>query len=110
MTLQLTFVGAPERLPSGKWLRVEIRDTSYADAPAVLVKRVETTIPASGREKDPTVTVDLDAVPDGGATVWAHVDADGDGRVSKGDFVTVESYPVGVAPLQRTAIRLKKVF
>jgi uncharacterized lipoprotein YbaY len=105
MALQLTIVSAgDEPLPPGSPLRVELHDTSYADAPAVVLKRVDTTVAKKGRET--TVTVEAD-VPDG-ATVWAHNDVDRDGRVSKGDFISMQSYPV-TASTQKTTIKLKKV-
>ena len=107
MALQLTIVAAgDEPLPAGSPLRIELRDTSYADAPAKLLKRVDTTVARRGRTT--TVSVPLDAeVPDG-ATVWAHNDVDRDGRVSSGDFLSMESYPVTSAA-QKITIRLRRV-
>jgi uncharacterized lipoprotein YbaY len=108
MTLQLTIVSAGgEPLPPGSPLRVELRDTSFADAPAVVVKKVETTVPKTGRTTSVSVSMEVTTIPDG-STVWAHVDVDRDGRVSKGDLISVESYPV-TATTQKTTIRLKKV-
>ena len=109
MTLQLTIVCAGgEPLPPGSPLRVEIRDTSLADAPAVLLRRIDVVVPKKGRTNSMSVPVDLATVPDG-TSVWAHIDVDRDGRVSRGDFVSVESYPVNDAPSQKTTIRVKKV-
>lgn len=109
MTLQLTIVSAGgEPLPAGSPLRVEIRDTSLADAPAVLVRRIDVSVAKTGRTSSVSVPIELKTVPDG-STVWAHIDVDRDGRVSKGDFVSVESYPVTPASVQRTTIRVKKV-
>jgi uncharacterized lipoprotein YbaY len=109
MKLQVTvsaFGGEP--LPAGSPVRVEIRDTSLADAPAVLLQRATVAVPATGRTSTVPLTIDLAAVPDG-TTVWVHIDVDRDGRVSKGDYVSVESYPVTNLPLQSLAIRVKKV-
>ena len=106
MTLHLTIV-SPEALPAGKPLHVEIRDTSQADAAAVLVKSQTTTVPATGAPV--TLSIELQRVPDGG-TIWAHVDVDGDRRVSKGDFITMESYPVQTSGSeQRMTVRIKRV-
>jgi uncharacterized lipoprotein YbaY len=107
MTLKITIVGdAP--LPPGSSVKVEIRDTSLADAPAIVLHRVAVDVPKAGRTMTVTVPIELTGVPDG-TTVWAHVDADRDGRVSKGDYVSVESYPVKLASAQNLTIRVKKV-
>lgn len=109
MKLQLTIVCVSgEPLPPGSSLKVEIRDTSLADAPAIVLQRISVAVPKAGRTMAVPVPIELTTVPDG-TTVWAHVDADRDGRVSKGDFVSVESYPVTRARLQKLTIRVKKV-
>jgi uncharacterized lipoprotein YbaY len=101
-----SYEGAP--LPAGCPVRVELRDTSVADAPAVLVHQAKATVPARGRTSTIELTIKVAAVPDG-TTAWAHIDVDRDGRVSKGDYVCVESYPVANLPIQSLAIRVKKV-
>ena len=107
MTLKITIVGdAP--LPPGSSVAVEIRDTSLADAPAIVLHRVTVDVPKARRTMKVTVPIVLTTVPDG-TTVWAHVDADRDGRVSKGDYVSVESYPVTLAAAQSLTVRVKKV-
>ncbi len=95
MTLELTVVcigDAP--LPPGSSVRVEVRDTSLADAPAITLHRAAVDVPKTGRTMTVKVPLELTKVPDA-TTVWAHVDANHDGRVSVGDYVSVESYPVG---------------
>ena len=106
MRLYLTVVST-EALPPGTPLRVEVRDTSQADAAAVRVASHTTKVPAAGGPV--TVSFNLERVPDG-STVWAHADVDGDGRVSSGDFITMESYPVQRSGAeQRTTISIRKV-
>lgn len=95
-------------LPAGKPLKVEIRDTSLADAPAVMLHQVNTVVPLVTRTMALPVKLELASVP-AGTTVWVHVDMDGDGRVSKGDLITVESYPVTSVPRQSLTVRVKKV-
>ncbi len=97
-----------EKLPANSPINVEIRDTSLADAPAVLLKRLKTIIPSTGTTLSMPLTLNLDSVPKG-TTVWVHVDIDGDGRVSLGDLITVESYPVKLAPTQTLTVRVKEV-
>jgi uncharacterized lipoprotein YbaY len=108
MTLQLTIVCAGgEAFPPGSRLIVEIRDTSYADAPSTRLHRAEKAVAKKGKTSSIAVPIKLTSVPDG-ATVWAHVDVDGDGRVSKGDYVTMQSYPVTTSS-PKTTIHVKKV-
>ena len=108
VTLQLTIVsGSDEPLPPGSRLRVELRDTSFADAPAVVVKKIDKTVKKTGRTTSVSVSMDVGSVGDG-FTAWAHIDVDGDGRVSRGDLISVESYPVTPATRQLT-LRLKRV-
>jgi hypothetical protein len=53
--------------------------------------------------------VEIDAPDRPGLTVWAHVDVDGDGRVSKGDWVTVQSYPLPEGEAARLAVAVRRV-
>jgi uncharacterized lipoprotein YbaY len=109
MTLQITIVSAGgDSLPNGSPVRVEVRDTSLADAPAKLVRRVDLAVPETKRTSSLSVRIDIASVPDG-TTLWAHVDVDRDGRVSEGDLVSTESYPVSQAARQALTIRVKKV-
>lgn len=82
-----------EPLPPGASVVAEIRDTSYADALAVPLAATRTGVPQSGAIQNLATEFHVDLVPEG-ATVWVHVDADGDGRVSQGDFITMQSYPI----------------
>ena len=84
--------------PAGTPVHVEVRDTSLADAPAITLGRADGEV----RGRDgwlETLELEVDEAPPG-TTVWVHVDADRDGRVSSGDFLTTASYevPPGGAP------------
>ena len=90
--IEVTAVG-PEQPPAGSRVVVQLLDTTYADAPAaVLAEDVGTTV-ATESPVIHTASVELVGAGDG-ATVHVHVDVDGDGQVSRGDFVTTQSYRV----------------
>src|SRR5438045_3746378 len=86
----------PEALPLGAPVIVEIRDVLYEDEPATVAARAAGAVtgPWPG---DPTgiarIEVELQTPPEAGI-VFVHVDLDGDGRLSIGDLVTMQSYPV----------------
>lgn len=90
-----------EPLPAGASVHAQIRDTSYADAPATPVATTRLDVPPSAATQDLAAEFHVDLVPDG-ATVWVHVDADRDGRVSQGDFITMQSYPIAPNLMQQT--------
>ena len=97
-----------EPFPPGSPLKVELRDTSMQDVPAIVVKQVHASVPKAADTTSMPVTLEVATVPDG-TTLWAHIDVDHDGRVSKGDFVSVESYPITLAPAQSLTVRVKKI-
>jgi uncharacterized lipoprotein YbaY len=94
-------------IPQGSPLLVELRDTSLADAPAVSLKQHRSTVNRT-RAKSLPITIEPGSIPDG-TTVWVHLDVDRDGRVSPGDYITVESYPVTVSGPREMTIRLRRV-
>lgn len=96
--------GAP--LPRGAPVRVELRDTSRADAAARTVASATARVGADGRA---SVAIQME-LPEAwsGCTVWAHVDVDGDGVVSVGDFITMESFPISPGQ-QRMQITVREV-
>ena len=86
--------------PTGAPLRVEVRDVAYADAPAEVLGAAVTEVSgtpgdasAEARPVLGTVTCEVERAPEMGI-VWCHVDVDGDGRVSSGDYITIQSWPV----------------
>jgi len=85
------------RPPAGSRARIEVRDTSLADTEAPLV--AETTADVLGELSTWLLTVELEIPaasiePSARLTVFSHVDVDGDGTISSGDFITTQSYPV----------------
>ncbi len=82
---------------SGATMYVRLEDVSVADAPA----RVVAEDTRRGVSFDPRAGESLKfaiegAEPDPKASysVRAHIDIDGDGQVSRGDFISMQSYPV----------------
>jgi hypothetical protein len=42
-------------------------------------------------------------------TIWAHVDVDGDGSVTPGDFITTVAYPIPPTEGARVDIAVRRV-
>jgi uncharacterized lipoprotein YbaY len=98
---------------SGGTVYVRLEDVSRADAPSRIV--AEQVIRHVGYQPGQTGTLAFELrgqVPDEHARyiVSVHVDVDGDGQVSRGDYITMESYPVLTQGYPRQVIvRLRKV-
>ena len=92
MLLVEVVVEGPERPPPGAPLRVEVRDTALADTEAPLVSEQRAAV--SGERSGWLQNVELDVPEEGHLTVFAHVDVDGDGAISAGDFITTRAYSV----------------
>ena len=108
MNLKVDLVVAGNRPPAGTPVWVQLRDTSVADAPAVVLAEKKTVVQPGNAPVVASVEFEADAVPSD-TTVWARVAASGDmQRTQPGDFVTMTSYPVGPSgrPL---SVELKKV-
>lgn len=102
--------------PDGAPVTIEVRDVSRADGPSVTVATADTVVGALGETTDgtsPTTPPDLAATDIPAAVtvaelevddellvdgrdlaVWARVDLSGQPRVSAGDWITTQSYPV----------------
>lgn len=78
-------------------VRVQVEDTSRADAPSRVVgEQVHRNVHLkSGKDFPFSIAVPADAVDEKSSyTVRAHVDVSGSGVVEVGDFVSTQSYPV----------------
>lgn len=78
-------------------LRVSLLDTSLADAPSKTVLSQVVKNVSYDSEHPQKLTFALSgAVPDEDAqyTVRVHLDLNGDGRISRGDYINMQSYPV----------------
>lgn len=81
------------RPPAGTAIDVQVRDTTFEDAPAEIIARSQGLVRDDPGTWLDTVEVEIPFLPDS-SIVWVHVDVDRDGRVSVGDFITMVSYPV----------------
>jgi len=81
----------------GVIVHILLEDVSYSDAPANVLAEQEIPTLTHRPGTDPPVRFHLTVpAPDPRASyaVRAHVDVDGDGRVSRGDYLSMQSYPV----------------
>lgn len=94
MRLKVNVHSEGERpLPEGAIVRAEVRDTSFADALPEVVAATSGIVEGSSVSQIEGLILDVNQRPDAGV-VWIHVDVNGDGRVSRGDFVSMQAYPL----------------
>ena len=103
----------PERPREGSPVRVEVRDTARADALAPLLAEARSEVGPGASPELATVAVDVPAASlarTSRPTVFVHVDVNGDGAISAGDYITTGSHPVapadGEARVQATVERI----
>jgi hypothetical protein len=108
ITVEVVVAGQP-RPPKGVPIIVQIRDTGYQDAPATVLGEARGVVSGSKDDLLAAIRVDVnaDTLPRH-TTVWAHVDVDNNARVSGGDYVTMQSYPVS-GPSAKTRVAVKQV-
>ena len=92
MVVEVVAEGA-ERPPAGTPLVVQVLDTTYADAPAAVIAEASTEVGPDEGEQLQTVELPFSPTTQGDYRIRAHVDVDGDGAVSLGDYVTTTAYP-----------------
>src|SRR5689334_9359633 len=85
------------RQPAGNvTVHVRVEEASRADAPAAVVAQlvlrgVEVAAAAPPLQFE---LHDIPTVPSGRYVLRAHADVDGDGRITRGDYISTQSYPV----------------
>ena len=103
----------PPRLPSDAKAYVQLLDVSAADAPSRIIAEQVLTGISQKASSGQSIPFDLyGTIPDerGSYIISAHVDVDGDGKISSGDFITMQSYPVLTFGYpNRVSVRVKKV-
>jgi uncharacterized lipoprotein YbaY len=90
-------LGEAQRSFAGATVHVQLEDVSYADAPSSVVS--EQVIPNVSHESGTEHTLEFALygdIPDekGRYIVTVRVDLQGQGRVIRGDYLSMESYPV----------------
>jgi len=106
MELTIEVVAASEPgPPAGSPVIVQIRDAGLQDeaATTVVEKRVTSRASAAG---EPLARAHVKFERRGGdPIVWVHVDVDESGEVSKGDYITMQSYPVREGGSMRVVVK-----
>lgn len=81
-------------------LRVRLEEVSRADAGAqVLAEQIVDITRPAGDSLPYTLIGEVTLEPGGAYTVRAHIDMDRTGAVTRGDFISTQSYPIDVANL-----------
>ena len=103
----------PPRLPSDAKAYVQLLDVSAADAPSrIIAEQVLTDISQKSSSGQAIPFVLYGTLPDerGSYEISVHVDLDGDGKISSGDFINMQSYPVLTFGYpNRVSVQVKKV-
>lgn len=101
--MRIVATGEGERPPVGTPVEVEVRDVTELDAPAIALANARSSVDEAAGDDDSGLTVvELD-VPDDAldpardVTVWARVGASGEARTGRGDWITMQSFPVRTA-------------
>jgi hypothetical protein len=82
------------RPPAGAPVVVQLRDTTFQDVAHPVLAEAHGHVAAEPGERLAALELDLPAAAPTSITAWAHVDADDDGRVSRGDYVTTAAHAV----------------
>ena len=93
---EIKFAGRAN-LPPQATAYIRLLDTSLEDAPAeTIVEEVLEDIARKVNENQAVKFILEGEIEDerGTYTVSAHIDADGNGRMTSGDFISMQSYPV----------------
>ena len=82
---------------SGASVKIEIHDVSRADAKSVTVStfQIHKLSKHSSTANSIPFELSVDFIPRKvNYSIWAHIDVDRDNQISKGDFITMQSYPI----------------
>jgi hypothetical protein len=106
MRVRVEIIAAAPAPPEGAPVIVQIRDTAMQDVSSTIMAETLGTVEQVS-DTEPFAIAEVDCPQQGAMpTVWVHVDVDRDGRVSKGDYITTQSYPVSSSTVR---VEVKKV-
>jgi uncharacterized lipoprotein YbaY len=92
---------------------IYLEDISYADAPAQVITNVtidQISQESRGNARVPFAIRSIPPEGKGRYSLRVHADVDGDGKVSRGDYITKTSYPVRIrGSPQRIEVRVEVV-
>jgi uncharacterized lipoprotein YbaY len=89
---EIKFAGKPD-VPASAKIYVRLLNTSLADAPSNIV--AEQVIDHLRNDEKIAFRLEPDSINERDSyTVSVLVDVDGDGKISKGDYISMQSYPV----------------
>ena len=94
-----------ERPPAESPVLVQVIDATYADAPGRLVAEATGRVLSDGGGTLYTVEIEAELQGSNDYRVRAHVDVDGDGAVSPGDFVSMAAFPAREHEPVRVVVR-----
>lgn len=104
VAVDIEVTSAGDRPPDGSPVIAEVRDTTVQDVSALTLGRATGEVAAGSGPL--LTTVELEYEPTGGdLTLWAHVDVDGDGAVSAGDWITMQAFTVRPSDRLRVEVR-----
>ena len=101
LTVEIVAAGGA-RPPAGSPVVVQIRDAAEQDVAATML--AETRVTTRDEEVLARAQLSCDALGSD-PIVWVHVDVDDSGEVSKGDYITMQSYPVRGGGTMRVEVR-----
>ena len=93
---EIKFAGTP-KLPKSAKTYVRLLNTSLADAPSMVVAEqvIEHSAHSLSKGEKIAFVLEPSSIDERGSyTVSVLVDLDGDGKISKGDYISMQSYPV----------------
>jgi len=100
---------SPMQLPESAKLRIEIRDTSLADARSITLASKELDAAAMSGQSTVEGEIKTDSgIPHGRhTTLWAHLSMKGERKIEREDYIVTQAYPLSDG--MKVFVRLNRV-